>query len=85
MAEWYVDMLSDFRCDAYHHDGTNHYLYRTFKDSATNEQIEGLKIKLYNGTASRADITRVTGGLGNDISKLYGYDLPKQKQTDYSR
>lgn len=24
---WYVDRLGDLRCDAVHHDGTNHYLY----------------------------------------------------------
>ena len=23
---WYVDHLGDLRCDAVHHDGTNHYL-----------------------------------------------------------
>ena len=23
---WYVDKNGDFRCDAIHHDGTNHYL-----------------------------------------------------------
>ena len=28
-ATWYVDKLGDLRCDAVHHDGTNHYLYRT--------------------------------------------------------
>ena len=27
---WYVDRLGDLRCDAIHHDGTNHYLYRWF-------------------------------------------------------
>ena len=29
-ATWYVDRLGDLRCDAIHHDGTNHYLYRTY-------------------------------------------------------
>ena len=32
MAEWYVDIRGDLRCEAVHHDGTNHYLYRVFKD-----------------------------------------------------
>ena len=26
-ATWYVDKLGDLRCDAIHHDGTNHLLY----------------------------------------------------------
>ena len=32
---WYVDKLGDMRCDAVHHDGTNHYLYRTYKDGVS--------------------------------------------------
>lgn len=30
-ATFYVDKFGDLRCDAIHHDGTNHYLYRVFK------------------------------------------------------
>ncbi len=29
---WYVDKQGDLRCDDVHHDGTNHYLYRVFKE-----------------------------------------------------
>ena len=36
---WYVDRLGDLRCDAIHHDGTNHYLYRVYKDSASPSQL----------------------------------------------
>ena len=32
---WYVDRLGDLRCDAIHHDGTNHLLYRTYKPGVT--------------------------------------------------
>lgn len=42
---WYVDKNGDFRCDAIHHDGTNHYLYRAYKDSVSDTQIENLKEK----------------------------------------
>ena len=82
---WYVDKLGDLRCDAVHHDGTNHYLYRTYKNTATDTQIEGLKNKIYNGTATRADITRVTERLGDEIGKVYGWEFPKPKQHDYAR
>ena len=44
---WYVDRLGDLRCDAIHHDGTNHYLYRTYKPGVRQSQIEKLKEKLY--------------------------------------
>ena len=47
--EWYVDRYGDLRADAVHHDGTNHYLYRVFKDGVTDTQIENLQDKIYNG------------------------------------
>ena len=78
---WYVDRLGDLRCDAIHHDGTNHYLYRTYKPGVSAEQIENLKDKLYFGTATRADITRITRRLGDDIAKVYGFSIPRQRQA----
>ena len=73
---WYVDRRGDFRCDDYHHDGTNHYLYRTYRDGATGAQIDRLKEKLIDGTATREDITRVTRRLGDEIGKVYGWSFP---------
>lgn len=81
MCEWYVDKYGDLRADAVHHDGRNHYLYRVYKDTATDCQIENLKAKIYNGKATRADITRVTRRLGDDIAAVYGFTIPRQKQT----
>ena len=78
---WYVDRLGDLRCDAIHHEGTNHYLYRVYKDGVRDSQIELLKEKLYRGTATRADITRVTRRLGDDIAKVYGFSIPRQRQA----
>lgn len=78
---WFVDKLGDLRCDAIHHDGMNHYLYRTYKDGVRESQIELLKEKLYLGTATCADITRVTRRLGDDIAKVYGFSIPRQRQT----
>ena len=67
----------DLRADAVHHDGTNHYLYRVFKDGVTDTQIENLQDKIYNGKATRADITRVTKRLGDDIAGVYGFPIMK--------
>lgn len=78
---WYVDKLGDLRCDAIHHDGTNHYLYRTYKDGVRESQIDLLKEKLYRGTATRADITRITRRLGDDIAKVYGFSIFRQRQA----
>lgn len=77
--EWYVDKYGDFRADAIHHDGTNHYLYRVFKDGVTESQIERLQDKIYMGKATRADITRVTKRLGDEIGRVYGLDFPKSR------
>ena len=77
---WYVDRFGDLRCDAVHHDGTNHYLYRVWKDGVTDSQINLLKEKLYRGSATRADITRLTRRLGDDIAKVYGFPIPRQKR-----
>ena len=73
---WYVDKLGDLRCDAIHHDGTNHLLYRTYKPGVRESQIDLLKEKLYYGTATRADVTRITRRLGDEIGKVYGWDFP---------
>ena len=62
-------------------DGTNHYLYRTYKDGVRESQIDLLKDKLYRGIATRADITRITRRLGDDIAKVYGFSIPKQRQA----
>lgn len=84
--EWYVDKRGDFRCEAIHHDGTNHYLYRTFKKGVSDYQIENFKDKLYRGTATRADITRITKRLGDEIGKVYGWTFPqKHKQEIFER
>lgn len=79
MTEWYVDKFGDLRADAIHHDGTNHYLYRVFKDGVSETQIENLQEKVYRGRATRADITRLTKRLGDDIAKVYGWNIPKQR------
>ena len=76
---WYVDKNGDFRCDAIHHDGTNHYLYRAYKDGVSDTQIDNLKEKLYWGTATRADITRVTRRLGDEIAHVYGFPIPRRQ------
>ena len=78
---WYVDKLGDLRCDAVHHDGTNHYLYRAYKDGVRESQIDLLKEKLYHGIATRADITRVTRRLGDEVAKVYGFSIPRQRRA----
>ena len=87
---WYVDKNGDLRCEAIHHDGTNYYLYRTYKDGVSDEQIENFKYKIYTGKVTRADITRITRRLGYEIGKVYGWNFPqgavtRQQQKSYER
>ena len=78
---WYVDQLGDLRCDAIHHDGTNHYLYRVYKDGVTETQIDNLLAKIYEGRATRKDITRVTRRLGDEIAAVYGWAIRRRKEN----
>ncbi len=80
-AEWFVDKDGEFKADAIHHDGQNHYLYRVFKDGVSAEQIEDLQDKIYSRTVTKADIDRVTRPIGEDIAKVYGFEIPKEKQS----
>lgn len=79
---WYVDRLGDLRCDAIHHDGTNHYLYRVYKPGVTDTQIDRLKGRIYDGIATRSDITRITQRLGDDIGKVYGWSFPRPPRNN---
>ena len=84
---WYVDKNGEFRCDAMHHDGTNHYRYRAYRDGVTDEQIEDLKEKIYFGAATEKDIEKVTRRLGDDIGEVYGWTFPEKtmKREVYAR
>ena len=55
------------------------YLYRTFKDNATDDQMDRLKKKIYDRSVTRADITRVTNRLGGEIGKIYGWNFQQVK------
>jgi len=76
---WYVDKHGDLRCDAIHHDGVNHCRYRVYKSGVTYEQIETLKEKILNRTATEADVSRVTRRLGDHIGKVYGWSFPQSQ------
>lgn len=83
---WYVDKHGDFRCEDIHHDGTNHYLYRAYKDNASESQKARLKEKIYCDTATRADIVRITRRLGDEIGRVYGWSFPaRQKERGEAR
>lgn len=73
--EWYIDEVGDLCYTGVNHDGTNHLYYRAFKPNTTETQRENLLSKIYDGTATRHDITRVTKRLGDEIAKVYGFKI----------
>ena len=70
--EIYVDELGDLCIRQAHHDGVNYLTLRIWKASASERQRENLLDKIYNGTATRRDITRVTEKLGDKVKEFYG-------------
>lgn len=66
---WYCDD-NDFRCDAIHHDGTNHYLFREVDVNLADDLIEDV----YNGVvASEEDFIKRTTSVKPYIDKVYGW------------
>lgn len=79
-SEWFLDRLGDFRCLGIHHDGQNSYLYRAVKENTTESQLWRLQAKIYDGTATRADLTRATRRLGDEIARVYDFPIRGMKQ-----
>ena len=50
------------------------------RDGTTESQRDALKQKIYDNRATRADITRVTRRLGDEIAKVYGFKIPKRNK-----
>lgn len=73
-AKWYVDENNDLRCDCSHHDGDNHYLYRTFKSSLDEDEVEEFKVKIYYNTFTQEDIEKYTDSVGVAIREVYGWE-----------
>lgn len=82
---WYVDRHGDLYCDAVHHDGVNHYLYRAVRDGVSEEQIDRLKEKAVNRTLNRSDVTRLTRRLGDEIGAVYGWTFPTREPVRQER
>lgn len=66
-AEWYVDEYNDLRCDAYHHDGQNHYLYRQFKPGIGDKARKNFYKKICSNTLTRKDLNHYTLPIGQIV------------------
>ena len=72
---WFIDQYGDLRCDAYHHDGTNHCLFRAYCNGLSDEQIEDLHDLILSGELDRAEMQRLTESVGEIICKEYGWEI----------
>ena len=77
MAKWYVDDKGDLRFEGAHHDGYNYCVYRVFKESVTDEQIEWFQEKIFEGKATKSIIDCLTEPIGFEIAKVYGWQFQK--------
>ena len=71
--KFYTDNVGDFKLEGVHHDGRDYITYREVKETTTDNQLDRLTQKIYDGEATRADITRYTRGIGKKVSKALGY------------
>lgn len=70
--EVYADRY-DVCSDAHHHDGVNHIVFREIKETCTERMLNNLKCKIYNGTATRKDISRCTRSILPKVRGIYGW------------
>lgn len=66
-AEWYIDEYNDLCCNAYHHDGTNHLLYRQIRSEMGHKARENLYSKILSNTLTRKDINHYTLPIGQIV------------------
>ena len=83
-AQWYVDRDGEFRSTQIHHDGSNYYYYRSFKDGVEDDERDDLLADIYDGKATQEQIDRLTDKLGPTIGKVYGWDFPTDKAARVS-
>lgn len=76
--DWYCDNY-DFRFDGSHHDGRNHYIYRTWADGTSEQQKENYLEKLYHGKATHKDMLKYTRSIRPYIADIYGWKGKKIK------
>lgn len=73
-AEWYVDSRGDLRADTIHHDGTNHILYRVFRNKV---DVDNFIEKLSRKEISVSQIDEYTRRIGDIIANIYGWDIKR--------
>lgn len=66
---WYVED-GEMKIDDTHHDGTNHYLFRAWKDGVDRDELIDL---ISAGHEDVDTLNKYTRPLGEDVRKVYGW------------
>lgn len=66
-AEWYINEYNDLCCNAYHHDGENHLLYRQMLPGIGDKTRENFYDKILSNTLTRKDINHYTLPIGQIV------------------
>ena len=80
MVTWYLDEKGDLRCKATHEAGTNHYLYRFWKEDVTDRQKKNLLDRLAAGRDISYDVHLLTKSVGREICKIYQWEDKNKKE-----
>lgn len=73
----YVDEYGDFRINEAHHDGTNCYLFRAWKQDVTEGEKDEVRSAVYYGEPNAANlIAKYTDRMGDAIGQVYGWEFP---------
>jgi hypothetical protein len=67
--DWYCDR-HNVRCNATHHDGTNHYLYRVAKDII---QARNIVDRIASGEMTEEQFRKATRSLRPYVARVYGW------------
>lgn len=62
----------EVRCDAVHHDGTNHYLFRMLKEDVDKDDFEEAFLDARKGELD-AVVEKYTDSLAPIVNKVYGW------------
>ena len=78
-SKWELDANNDLVCIGKHHDGTNRYIYRAYKEDASEEEIQELKDSIFYMEDYTAALERLTEPLGPYIQEAYGWYDEEEK------
>lgn len=71
---WFVNGEGDLCCDATHHDGTNHYVYRCLKDGEDESDVYAAMVGIRDQAAQVQVLIDHTQPIGYLVKDVYGWE-----------